>query len=171
MKLSLVALAAGAVLLAGCAPSFYDGVPPGAPKDAFYASVGGARLRFVEEGEGPPVVLLHGFASALETWRAIQAAGLDQVVDHVLVDEELRRDALATLPDGDQLSFNRLRDMIELTPGNLITHLRKLEEAGYLTTSKTGSGPASRTSVALTHDGRHALETYATTLRGLLNGV
>ena len=44
-------------------------------------------------------------------------------------------------------------------------------EAGYLATSKTGSGPASRTSVALTHDGRHALEIYATTLRGLLNGV
>lgn len=37
--------------------------------------------------------------TAHETWRAIQAAGLDQVVDHVLVDEELRRDALATLPD------------------------------------------------------------------------
>ncbi len=79
--------------------------------------------------------------------------------------------ALATLPDGDQLSFKRLQDMIELTPGNLITHLRKLEEAGYLATSKTGSGPASRTSVALSHDGRHALEIYATTLRGLLNGV
>ena len=31
--------------------------------------------------------------------------------------------ALATLPDGDQLSFKRLQDMIELTPGNLITHL------------------------------------------------
>jgi DNA-binding transcriptional ArsR family regulator len=79
--------------------------------------------------------------------------------------------ALATLPDGDELSFKRLQDMIELTPGNLITHLRKLEDGGYLTTSKTGSGPASRTSVALTHDGRYALETYATALRGLLNGV
>ena len=79
--------------------------------------------------------------------------------------------ALATLPEGDQLSFKRLQDMLELTPGNLITHLRKLEEAGYLATSKTGSGPASRTSVALTPGGRHALETYAKTLRGLLNGV
>ena len=78
---------------------------------------------------------------------------------------------LAALPDGDALSFTRLQEMIGLTPGNLITHLRKLEGAGYLTTSKTGSGPASRTSIALTHDGRHALETYATTLRGLLNGV
>lgn len=79
--------------------------------------------------------------------------------------------ALATLPAGDELSFTRLQDMIELTPGNLITHLRKLEEGGYLATAKTGSGPASRTSVALTQDGRHALEIYITTLRGLLNGI
>jgi DNA-binding MarR family transcriptional regulator len=78
---------------------------------------------------------------------------------------------LATLPDGDELSFKRLQDMLELTPGNLITHLRKLEEAGYLVTRKTGSGPASRTSMALTHNGRHALDIYATKLRGLLNGV
>ena len=61
---------------------------------------------------------------------------------------------LAALPDGDALSFTRLQDMIGLTPGNLITHLRKLEDAGYLTTEKTGNGPASRTSVALTHRGR-----------------
>ena len=71
MRGSLLALVAGAVFLAGCAPSFYDGVPPGAPKDALYADLGGARLRFVEQGEGPPVVLLHGFASALETWRGV----------------------------------------------------------------------------------------------------
>ena len=37
---------------------------------------------------------------------------------------------LAALPAGDALSFTRLQDMIELTPGNLITHLRKLEDAG-----------------------------------------
>jgi hypothetical protein len=41
---------------------------------------------------------------------------------------------LAALPNGDTLSFTRLQDMIGLTPGNLITHLRKLEEADYLTT-------------------------------------
>jgi hypothetical protein len=36
---------------------------------------------------------------------------------------------------------------------------------------KTGNGPASRTSVALTHRGRAALDTYTETLRGLLNGL
>jgi DNA-binding transcriptional ArsR family regulator len=78
---------------------------------------------------------------------------------------------LAALPEGDALSFTRLQQMIELTPGNLITHLRKLEEAHYVITEKTGNGPASRTSVALTHRGRAALEAYTKTLRGLLNGL
>ena len=78
---------------------------------------------------------------------------------------------LAAMPDGDALSFTRLQDLIGLTPGNLITHLRKLEDAGYLTSEKTGNGPASRTSVALTHQGRAALGLYTEMLRGMLNGL
>ncbi|MDN3356530.1 transcriptional regulator [Actinomadura sp. DC4] len=79
--------------------------------------------------------------------------------------------ALATLPDGDTLSFTRLQDLIGLTPGNLITHLRKLEDAGYLSSDKTGSGTASKTTVALTGHGRTALAAYTATLRTLLNGL
>jgi len=78
---------------------------------------------------------------------------------------------LATLPAGDALSFTRLQEMLGLTPGNLITHLRKLEEAGYLTTDKSGNGPASRTSVALTNRGRAALDAYTAALRELLAGM
>jgi DNA-binding transcriptional ArsR family regulator len=78
---------------------------------------------------------------------------------------------LAALPDGDTLAFTRLQDVLELTPGNLITHLRKLEEAGYLTTETTGNGRASRTSVALTGQGRVALDSYTEALRGLLGGL
>ena len=78
---------------------------------------------------------------------------------------------LAALPEGDTLSFTRLQDMNELTPGNLITHLRKLEDAGYVTTEKTGNGPASRTSIALTHRGRAALDAYTQALRDLLGAL
>jgi DNA-binding MarR family transcriptional regulator len=78
---------------------------------------------------------------------------------------------LAALPEGDALSFTRLQDMIGLTPGNLITHLRKLEDAGYLSSEKTGNGPASLTTVALTRQGRTALETYTSALRDLLAGL
>ena len=78
---------------------------------------------------------------------------------------------LAALPEGVALSFTRLQDMLELTPGNLITHLRKLEDAGYLTTTKTGNGTASHTSIGLTVRGRAALDTYKAAVRGLLGGL
>jgi DNA-binding transcriptional ArsR family regulator len=77
---------------------------------------------------------------------------------------------LAALPAGDALSFTRLQDMLGLTPGNLITHLRKLEDAGYVSSEKTGNGVASRTSVALTNRGRAALAGYTQKLGELLGG-
>jgi DNA-binding transcriptional ArsR family regulator len=76
---------------------------------------------------------------------------------------------LATLPDGDTLSFTRLQDLIGLTPGNLITHLRKLQDAGYVTGEKAGNGANGQTSFALTHAGRAALDRYTTVLRELLD--
>jgi len=78
---------------------------------------------------------------------------------------------LATLPDGDALSFTRLQDMIGLTPGNLLIHLRKLEDAGYLSSEKTRNGTASLTTVALTSQGRAALDSYTKALRDLLGGL
>jgi len=78
---------------------------------------------------------------------------------------------LAALPEGDALSFTRLQNMIGLTPGNLITHLRKLEDGGYLSIEKTGNGVASRTSVALSNRGRAALDNYTAALRELLAGL
>ena len=78
---------------------------------------------------------------------------------------------LSTLSTADDLSFSRLQDLIGLTPGNLITHLRKLEEAGYVTTVKSGAGVTARTGVSLTTGGRAALDRYMTALRQLLDAV
>jgi DNA-binding MarR family transcriptional regulator len=78
---------------------------------------------------------------------------------------------LASLGEGDDLSFTRLQDLIGLTPGNLITHLRKLEDTGYITTQRNGSGVTARTAVALTSGGRAALDRYSAVLRELLDSA
>jgi DNA-binding MarR family transcriptional regulator len=69
------------------------------------------------------------------------------------------------------LSFTGLQDLTGMTSGNLITHLRKLEDAGYVTTHKIGSGVTARTSVMLTHGGRDALNDYTTVLQRLLDSA
>ena len=78
---------------------------------------------------------------------------------------------LAALPAGDGLSFTRLQNMLGLTPGNLIIQLRKLEEADYLASAKTGNGSAKKTTVTLTSRGRRALDAYTQALRDLLGGL
>jgi DNA-binding MarR family transcriptional regulator len=79
--------------------------------------------------------------------------------------------ALAALATGDQITFPRLQQLLDMTAGNLSTHLRKLEDAGYISSEKTGRGVASQTSVTLTNCGRSALDAYTHALRDLLSGL
>jgi DNA-binding MarR family transcriptional regulator len=78
---------------------------------------------------------------------------------------------LAALHEGDALSFRRLQDMIGLTPGNLITHLRKLEDADYLRSTKADQGNGQQTSVSLTATGRDALDAYRVVISDLVREI
>jgi pimeloyl-ACP methyl ester carboxylesterase len=97
MKLGLVFAAGLAALASGCA-SFYDGVPPGAPRNATYAEVEGARIRYVEMGEGPAVVLIHGFASSLETWGTVAPT---LAKSHHVIALDLKGFGWSSRPPGD----------------------------------------------------------------------
>lgn len=75
---------------------------------------------------------------------------------------------LAALPRGDKIAFPRLQKLLGMTAGNLSTHLRKLEDAGYVDVEKTFSGRSPVTYVSLSKRGRRALEDYTDALRRLL---
>jgi len=77
---------------------------------------------------------------------------------------------LAALPPGDRMAFPRLQDLLDMTAGNLSTHLRKLEDAHYVAQSKTHEGRRPATYIELTPQGRRAFETYTETLAALLRG-
>ncbi|MGO2683719.1 MAG: transcriptional regulator [Agrococcus casei] len=76
--------------------------------------------------------------------------------------------ALATLQDDEQIAFPRLQEMLEMTAGNLSTHLRKLEDAAYVRVEKTHRGRTPVTYVALSTRGRRAFEDYTAALRAVL---
>jgi DNA-binding transcriptional ArsR family regulator len=75
---------------------------------------------------------------------------------------------LATLPLGDRITFPRLQQLLDMTAGNLTTHLRKLEDAGYVEITKAHRGRSPVTYVALTRVGRRAYEDYLAALHALL---
>lgn len=77
--------------------------------------------------------------------------------------------SLAALGHGDEITFPRLQRLLDMTAGNLSTHLRKLEDAGYVRVDKTHRGRTPVTLVALTPAGRRALEDYTAALRSLLD--
>jgi pimeloyl-ACP methyl ester carboxylesterase len=84
--------------LTGCM-SFHAGAMPGEPKNATFAEVEGARVRYVDRGKGPAVVLIHGFASSLETWATVMPA-LEQRGFRVLA-MDLKGFGWTDRPEGD----------------------------------------------------------------------
>ena len=78
---------------------------------------------------------------------------------------------LACLRPDDRMAFPRLQEMLDMTPGNLSTHLRKLEEAGYVEIVKAHRRRIPVTYVALTAVGRAAFETYTASLNALLTAT
>lgn len=76
--------------------------------------------------------------------------------------------ALVALEAGDEVDFTYLRNLLEVTDGNLGAHLRKLEEAGYIAVNKTFVDRKPRTFVAATAEGRRVFREHVAALEEIL---
>lgn len=72
---------------------------------------------------------------------------------------------LAASPD---LSFTELRDTLAMTDGNLTTHIRTLQEAGYVAVAKSYHNNRPLTTCALTAAGRKAFSEYVRLLEQIV---
>jgi DNA-binding MarR family transcriptional regulator len=79
--------------------------------------------------------------------------------------------ALNTLGAREMLDFGQLKAMLDVTDGNLATHLAALEKAEYVEIAKDFVGKKPRTRVMLTAKGRKALRQHVTFLRSVLEGM
>ncbi len=86
-----------ALLASGCL-SHHTGPLPGEPRNARFADVGGARIRFTDVGEGPAVVLVHGFASSLDVWPDVVKALQKR---HRVIALDLKGFGWSDRPEGD----------------------------------------------------------------------
>jgi DNA-binding MarR family transcriptional regulator len=88
----------------------------------------------------------------------------DNPFDHSAIDEvihgRIRLGVVAYLASVESALFSELRDKIGATDGNLSTHLRKLEEAGYVAVEKGFAGRKPQTRLVLSRSGREAWDRW-----------
>jgi DNA-binding transcriptional ArsR family regulator len=92
--------------------------------------------------------------------------GLDR-----LIHERTRLAIMSTLAVVDTVSFSQLKRLLSATDGNLSVHARKLENARYVTTTKSFDGRIPHTTYRLTAAGRRALQGYLAYMESLITAM
>jgi DNA-binding HxlR family transcriptional regulator len=88
-----------------------------------------------------------------------------------LIHERMRLGIVSALAVNDSLTFNDLKRLMGTTDGNLSVHARKLEDAAYVSCTKSFEGRVPRTEYRLTASGRRALERYLDHMEALIRAT
>lgn len=83
----------------------------------------------------------------------------------------VRLGIMAYLSSAGAAEFNELKRRLQVSDGNLSVHLRKLEEASYVTVEKSFVGRKPMTRVSLSGTGRAAFLAYLDAIGKLVNGA
>lgn len=83
-------------------------------------------------------------------------------------DSRIRLGIMSALMVNDAIDFNALKELLEVTDGNLASHLKSLESASYISIQKSFSGRKPLTRYKATKQGRKAFETHITALEKLI---
>jgi DNA-binding MarR family transcriptional regulator len=85
-----------------------------------------------------------------------------------VIHERVRLGIIAALGASESATFLELKQLLDLTDGNLSVHARKLEEAGYIVCAKSFAGRVPKTEFRITAQGRKALEKYLRHMESLI---
>jgi DNA-binding MarR family transcriptional regulator len=85
-----------------------------------------------------------------------------------VIHEKGRLTIMSMLAASPELSFTELRDGLGMTDGNLTTHIRTLQQAGYLSVTKSFRNNRPLTTCALTVAGRKAFASYINLLEQII---
>lgn len=84
-------------------------------------------------------------------------------------ENKVRLGVMAALMVNTKLSFNDLKELLELTDGNLASHLKALEKVAYILVEKSFIGRKPNTTYRATSEGKAAFETHLKALEDLIN--
>ena len=85
-----------------------------------------------------------------------------------VIHEKGRLAIMSMLAASPELSFTELRDTLNMTDGNLTTHIRTLQEAGYISVTKSFQNNRPLTTCAVTPSGKKAFTNYINLLESII---
>ena len=83
-------------------------------------------------------------------------------------ESKARLGIMSVLLVNEEMNFNALKEILNLTDGNLATHLRALEEANYILVKKSFIGRKPNTNYAITETGKTAFNEHLDALESFL---
>ncbi len=92
--------------------------------------------------------------------------GLNKVFDN-----RIRLGVMSVLMVNEEISFNDLKQLLEVTDGNLATHLVTLEESGFIKVHKGFIGRKTNTTYSITRQGEKAFSEHISALENMIRGV
>ena len=93
-------------------------------------------------------------------------SGLNKIFDN-----RIRLGVMSLLMVNDEMSFNDLKQMMEVTDGNLATHLVTLEENGFIKVHKGFIGKKTNTTYSITRAGESAFNEHIAALEKMIKGL
>lgn len=85
-------------------------------------------------------------------------------------ENRVRLGIMSILVVNDQVDFNRLKELLNVTDGNLASHLKALEKEKYILMSKEFIGRKPNTKYKVSNSGKKAFEAHINALENLIKG-
>jgi DNA-binding HxlR family transcriptional regulator len=105
--------------------------------------------------------------------KSVRPVGADRALPDFdrIIHERIRLGIVSALAVNESLTFNELKKLLQTTDGNLSVHARRLEEAEYITCTKSFEGRMPKTEYHLTPTGRKTLEKYLSHMESLIQAM
>ncbi len=88
-----------------------------------------------------------------------------------LFDSRIRLGIMSALMVNDAINFNELKELIQVTDGNLASHLKALEENGYVKVQKGFIGRKTNTTYLVTKAGEKAFKSHIEALEKIIKSM
>jgi DNA-binding MarR family transcriptional regulator len=88
-----------------------------------------------------------------------------------IFDSRIRMGVMSILIVNEEVSFNDLKKMLDVTDGNLASHMVNLEENGYVKVHKGFIGRKTNTTYSITRAGEKAFKDHIEALENMIKGM